>query len=155
MADYAATIDRIIAILRNDATLKTLVADWRFGELPEQHHGNIYPIVYVTTANSPEVQRKDLSPTQDDKFAIQQIITEYYIIIVGSPKITPEQAQRQVYNIRQNVVDVLSDNWPLKNTDGTGAISDYTQIHSQPRLTMLNGHIVAAHTIMVRVTTHE
>ena len=156
MPEYAATIDRILDILKEYPGLTNDIAEWRFGHLPEQGYGNDFPIVYVTTAHTPEVERTDLGTSRGDdhdEMPGQRIVTEYWIIIITGPSGTPEDAQRALYSIQADVVSALKENLRLE-MDGD-KLSDFTTISSQNRLTSIDGKLVAGMTIMVRVTTHE
>ena len=158
--DYEATVQRILDILQADPDLKGMVAEWRFGHLPENARANFYPAAYVTTARSPEVSRDNYGFTDGEQTGIQPVITEYWVILVSDPSVTPEDAQRTVYRMRKQVVSVIKQNMRLRppsdsEADGGRPLSDHTHVMSTPRLTEYEGKLVESMTVMIRVLTHE
>ena len=157
--DYSGTIQRILDILQADTSLNKLVSEWRFGELPEQTMANSFPAVYVTMSSNPQVSRDDWSPSREDheKAPIQQVTTEYWIVIISEPHGVPADSQKQAYTILGKINRLLLDNIRLRNPkeDEDDTMSDYLRISSQPRLTSVQGELVDSITIMVRVTTFE
>ena len=151
--DYIGTINRIISILKSDRMLGKMIKEFRFGELPEQTLAHERPACYVTLSQSPEMERVNISPTDNDREAMQRIVTEYWIILISQPGGVPSDAQKEIYTLRSHVIRILKNNKKLKlktRSGGTDPKCAASMISSQSRLTAVSGKLVDSMTIMLR-----
>ena len=166
--NYTDTIQRILDILRDDTELKGLIAEWRFGELPEEYNANSYPACYVTTSQRPELSRRKLGPSPAlGKMPPQEIITEYWIVLVSS-KATPADVQSEVYELTHKVTKILADNMQFRRArrlakpDEEGDPDEQIdpkcasiEIDSIRRLTSQRGQMVDGMTVIIHAKTYR
>ena len=113
-------LDRILTILQHDKTLKERVASWRKGDLSEEtlFSQNGYPLIFVTTASSFEVERKPLTPQKSiNQIPAQMRKYEFWIIIAVGGEQDPLKTQEELYDITTYVESILADNVQLKTPE--------------------------------------
>ena len=150
LPDYNAIIQKLLNLLETDPTLSQKVSEFRFGHLPEQQMAASLPAVYVTVSMNPEVMRQNVGPASAiTTIPAQHIITEFWIIVITAPSGTPADAQKEMYDLKDRIIHVVSRNKTL------GGLCNSLDIHSQNRLTTVSGRIVESMTVMIRVSNFE
>ena len=133
-----------------------MVSEFRFGDMGDNKdkliNANSYPLIYVTTAASPEVSRQDIHPQGNiNKLPTQKIILEFWAVIVVSG-IDAEETQHELYQITNQVIHILARNQQLRNTAGHDNLCSVAEIFTQKRHESHRGSLIEAMTVRVRPT---
>ena len=121
---------------------------------------------------SPQVDRQPLTTAiTDDETGLttaplHRVHTDYWIVVVTRPGMTPADAQAEAYQLARDITSVILRNQflqlpesfsatPEVNEERLTQYSKHTTVSSQPRLTMTQGRMVQSMTVMVRCTTDE
>ncbi len=153
--NYSSIIQRILDILKADESFSKKISEFRFGELPEQINANSFPACFVTPASNPEVSRDSIgSATSLGKLPAQKIVSEFWVVLVSAPKATPSDAQKQIYELKGDVITLLGKNTQLRKSDGTEPQCSSLAIHAQPRFTKQRGKIVDSMTVAIRTVNY-
>lgn len=155
--NYTDIIQRIIDILKADVVFSAKVKEFRFGELPEKTFANSYPACYVATADNPEMSREGMAAALHiDVMPAQKIVTEFWVIFVTSPQATAAGAQKLLFDLRADVIRILSRNIKLKKPyDNTEPLCSLLEFSSVKRFTKQRGKVVDAMNIMVRTINYR
>lgn len=166
--DYRGTIQRIADILMSDTELASKIAEFRFGELPEEHFANAYPAIYVTTPQNPQVSRKAVGPARGiNSYPSQRIESVYWVIVVDA-QATPSTVQSGLYDISVQIENILARNNQLRYPrrlvdpeDTSGNPDDLVDpkcdkhdITAVNRLTRQRGRLTDGITVILRTINH-
>lgn len=168
--DYAATVQRILDLLRDNGDFAAKIAEFRFGELPEEHEVENTPACYVTTSTNPEVSRTTVASSEFNRLPRQKITSEYWVVLVGQAA-TPAGVQKRLYELRNMVIDILAANVQLRRARGLAAPDtvdtdtpdtdlidrqcDTLTINSIRRLTRQRGRNVDGLTVIVQTVNYK
>ena len=153
--NYSGIIQRILDLLKADTTFAKKISEFRFGELPEQTNANSFPACYVTPSSNPEISRESIGSARSlGRLPGQKITSEFWIVLVSSPQATPADAQKQVYELKGDIITILGKNTQLRKSDDTEPQCSSLTIHAQPRLTKQRGKIVDAITVVIRTVNY-
>ena len=153
--DYAEVIDRIIELLKENEDFNKEIAEFRFGELPEEEFANEYPACYVTTSTKPEISREIAGPAVGTGYMPQEkIVTEFWIVIVTDTALA-ENTQRNLYRIKNKAIKVFETNTQLRDRQGLDPLCSAMDIYSINRLTSQRGQTVDGVTVALRVYTEK
>ena len=155
--NYNKYVTRILDILKKNKKLAGMVSEFRFGDMGDNKdkliNANSYPLIYVTTAASPEVLRQDIHPQGNvNKLPTQKIILEFWVIIIASGA-DAEATQHELYQITNQVTHILARNQQLRNTAGHDNLCSVAEIFTQKRHETYRGKLVEAMTVRIRPTT--
>ena len=159
MVDYVRIINRTLDILRADADVKNVITHFRFGNLgKDEMIAKQLPMIYVTTPENPEKDRKAFSTTTPGNAPMQEIETEFHVVVLVKGA-RPEDAQSKLYNIVDQVMRVMLKNTGLRKPDGTDRLCSNTKITIQRRLPEHmgagRGTLVEGMTVRMIVITRE
>ena len=147
-------IDRIIETLQADETFNKEIAEFRFGELPENANANSYPAVFVATApNSEKTQNFRYPAKSDNSMAGRDVATEIWVIIVNEKNEGVEEVQRSLFDLKEQVVNILKANIHLRSINASDGLAGAMELFTIGRNTQQRGKLMDA--ITVRVIVHN
>lgn len=147
---YSNVINRILEVLQNNEDLNKRVAEFRFGDLPEEMYGDAFPLIYVTMSS--ETERRRLGPSTFNQKGPEAITTEYWIVLIVSTQDQPEETQKEMYDLRFMIENILRNNLQLRNAEGNDPICDNLETDAVRRISRQRGKLLDGVTIMVRCT---
>ena len=156
MMDNSIFIQRILNILQSNKNFADKISEFRFGDIGDNKdkilNANSYPLCFVTTATNPEVSRDSIFPQGNvSLLAGQKIVLEFWIIvIVGDGE--PQQTQKTLYSLTNDILDIMSNNIQLRDSDGNDRLCATSEVFTQKRLETNRGKLVEAMTIRIRPT---
>ena len=148
-------MQRLLEIVERDEKLKEIVAKFRLGDISggKEEFADDLPLVYSTIATNPIVSKRNMFSSSDNKFPGQEIIYEFWIVIICMGD-TPIETQKKLYEIQDLVLDRLHGNKQLRDKDGSNPLCVSSDIFTQKRYEKMRGENVEAMTIRVRPTTY-
>ena len=148
--NYSNVIDRILEILQNNEELKSRVASFRFGDLPDESYGTEFPLVYVTMSS--ESERRRLGPSTFNQKGPESITVEYRIVVIVNSQDEPSETQRGMYELRSIIENILRNNTQLRNAEGNDPICANLETDAVRRVAKQRGRLLDGLTIIVRCT---
>ena len=157
---YSDFIDRILATLKADPWLASHISEWRFGDLgdsdttegggSQEQNASSYPLCYVTTAGSPEVDRTMISTNADVDVLPGQIREWEFWAVIVTTGATPADAQRTLYDIVARATAALEQNVRLATAEGKDPLCMSCTVMQQRRLERFRGTLLESMTLRVR-----
>jgi len=159
---YERTIQRILDILQNvevdseTIQLNEKIAEFRFGEYPDEVAADKYPACYVTTARKPEISREGIGPSSElGVMPLQKIVTEYWIMLLAN-EATAEATQKMVYDLRDDVIRILSRNTQLRRRpENDKPLCHSIDIKSIGRTDQQRGKLLDGINVMIRTIDYK
>lgn len=111
--NYTGFIDRILAILQDNAEFSNKISEFRFGELPKEEYGNAFPLCYVTTVTSSfsTNDRYGISvPSSDVQSTIHLQISLVANSVSAERDGDPESVKRQLTQLVDDTIRILRSN---------------------------------------------
>ncbi len=152
--NYSAITQRILDILQADTELSKIIAEFRFGDLPQIQDGTKFPLCFVTPAKSPEISRTAETPQADvDKLPAQRIKLEFWVVVLVTHQSLPSKVQRTLYDYTEMIQNIIARNKQLKNPkNNNDPLCITSETFVQGRLENKKGQLIEAMTIRVRPT---
>ena len=157
---YSDFIDRILDILQADPYLKSHISEFRFGDLgdsdttegggSQEQNASSYPLCYVTTAGSPEVDRTMISTNADVNVLPGQIREWEFWAVIVTTGATPADAQRTLYDIVARATTTIEKNVRLTTPEGEDPLCMSCTIMQQRRIERFRGTLLEGMTIRIR-----
>lgn len=147
---YSNVINRILEVLKNDEDLNNRISEFRFGDLPEETYGNVFPLLYVTMSS--ETERRRLGPSTFNQKGPESITVEYWIVVIVNSQDEPSETQRGMYELRSIIENILRNNTQLRNAEGNDPICANLETDAVRRIAKQRGRLLDGLTIIVRCT---
>ena len=147
---YSNVINRILEVLKNDEDLNNRISEFRFGDLPEETYGNVFPLLYVTMSS--ETERRRLGPSTFNQKGPEMITTEYWIVVIVNSQDEPAETQKELYDLRNRIEEILRNNLQLRDSDNVDPVCDNLETDAVRRITRQKGKLLDGITIIVRCT---
>lgn len=149
---YNRFIDRIYDILRtSDEKFFEKIHTFRRFDLPEQTQGDDFPVLYVTTASTPEVSRDPKYATSDpEALPVERVVLEFWAVILVS-EMEQSATQSRLYALTQQAYGILSRNKQLRAPDDrTDPLCTTSRIYTQGRIESHRGKLLEGMTLRIR-----
>lgn len=154
---FSVYTKRLLAVLQANATLHEDVKVWRRGELGtgarKDVHASAYPLIYVTTAPKPEVDRMMRGAAPDtSSVPLQERTYDLWAVVVVQGE-SAEAAQDKLYSMVHAVRRIMETNIQLRDPATNGdPLSLIAEVEISPRLGPNIGTPVESATVRMRIS---